>query len=114
MLLQDVRSVMIVSATNARMIQYNFAMTAIMESNVPFAEKSDIQTVTKSICIRVAYAPIPLVWTAVLFQDVQSAKIVSATNARIQFDVPFVKSQPVPTARTPTLFNPVAFALNLP
>ena len=49
-----------------------------------------------------------------VFQDVQSAKIVSATNARIRFDVPFVKSHPVPTVRTPTLFNPVAYALNLP
>ena len=89
-------------------------MTAITESNVPFAERSDVQTATKSICIHVVHVRIPLVRTAVLFQDVQSAKIVSATNARIRFDVPFVKSHPVPTVRTPTLFNPVAYALNLP
>ena len=55
-----------------------------------------------------------IVWTTVVFQDVQSAKIVSATNARIQFYVSFVESHPVPTVRTPTPFNPVAYALNLP
>ena len=88
--LQVVQSVMLVSAMNARS-QYNanfatkiFAMIAITESNVPFAEKEDVPTVKKTQCIHVAYARIPFAWTAILLQDVRSVMLVSATNARSQ------------------------------